>query len=59
MMTRVQFEFGDRVLSGRVVERQPAPVFYDTDRAYLVVETDAGSYRTLERDVQVIDDATS
>jgi len=54
-MTRVQFEFGDRVLSGRVVERQPAPVFYDTDRAYLVVETDAGRYRPLERDAHVVE----
>jgi len=59
MMTRVQFEFGDRVLDGEVVERQPAPRFPDTDRAYLVVETESGPYRTLERDAQVIDDATS
>jgi len=57
-MTRVQFPFGDRVLSGRVVERQPAPRFHATDRAYLVVETDAGRYRPLERDAQVLDDAT-
>jgi len=54
-MTRVQFPFGDRVLSGRVVERQPAPRFHATDRAYLVVETDAGRYRPLERDVHVVE----
>jgi hypothetical protein len=55
-MPRVRFPFGDATLVGDVIERQPAPRFPDTDRAYLVVETDHGRYRPLERDVEVITD---
>jgi len=55
MMTRVQFEFGDRLLCGEVVDRQPAPRFPNTERAHLIVETDAGRYRPLESDTEIIE----
>jgi hypothetical protein len=54
-MTRVQFPFGDRVLSGRVVERRLDPRAHDVGRSVLVVETEAGRYRTLARDANVIE----
>jgi hypothetical protein len=50
----VQFPFGDRQLTGRVVARQPDPQFDARDRVLLSVETDAGVYRVPESDATAV-----
>lgn len=49
-MTRVAFEFGDRVLEGTIVDDDPVGDVRGVD-TMLTVEVDGSSYRELESNV--------